>query len=87
MRTVQCGRYSGNMLKGEEMREIMIFPISFLGPLRHDVLVADYMQNLALTVNGLVVVDCSVEMLNSYIYTESEGKEGGNKFFRYFKSL
>jgi len=31
-----------------------------------------------LTINGFGVVDYSIEELNSYIYTEAEGKKGGN---------
>ena len=66
-----------------------------LWPLREDILVADYMQNLdmphfggeqpgdtyyfsPLTINGFGVVDYCVEVLDAYIYTEAEGKKGGN---------
>ena len=31
-----------------------------------------------LTVNGFGVVDYCVELLDAYIYTEAEGKKGGN---------
>ena len=71
------------------------FVKSVVWPHRHDVLVADYMQNLdlphfggeqpgdtyyfsPLTICGFGVVDYSIEELNAYIYTEAEGKKGGN---------
>ena len=66
-----------------------------LWPLRRDILVADYAQNLdlphfggeqpgdtyyysPLTINVFGVVDYSVEVMDAYIYTEAEGKKGGN---------
>ena len=66
-----------------------------LWPLRRDIFVCDYMQNLdlphyggeqpgdtyyysPLAIFGFGVVDYSIEQLYAYIYTEGEGKKGGN---------